>query len=112
MDRLLDKLASAAAVNQRVAAHIEQKADDLIAREEEVLRRSEQAFEPHHAALDQRMKELDRFEDALQIVENANPLPRTGDSEKQQVDKLLQDAVQGAVSPLINGSDAPHEPAK
>src|ERR1700688_1992632 len=80
MDRLTEKLTKAAGVNARVAASIEKEADDLIAREQQILDRKALAFEPHHAALNARMKELDRFEDGIKIVENASPLKGGGDS--------------------------------
>ena len=81
MDRLTEKLTLAAGVNARVAEAVEDEADALILREKSILDRSAAAFKPHHDALDARAKELDRFEDALQIVENANPLAVTGNSD-------------------------------
>ena len=93
MDRLAEKLALAAGVNARVAKAIEDEADTLIARETQIAARAQAAFAPHHVALDARKKELDRFEDSLQILENANPLADTGDP-----------------APLISGSTAPTEP--
>jgi len=80
MDRLKDKLALAAGVAVRVTAAIEKEADALIAREGDVALRSKNAFAPHHVALDQRMRELNSLEDALQIMENADPLEGSGDS--------------------------------
>jgi len=99
MDRLRTKLEQAAGVNARVSKAIEDDADALIARESEILNRKTAAFAPHHQALDERSKELDRFEDSLQIVENAaSPLKSIGDSEQQNlVDKMLEDAVAKAV---------------
>lgn len=99
-------------MNERVAKIIEDEADTLIAREEEITCRSQAAFAPHHQALDERKKELDRFEDALQIVENASPLKGGGDTEQKQVDKLLEDAVANAVVPvpLNPGSTGAVEP--
>ena len=72
MDRLTEKLTLAAGVNARVAEAVEDEADALILREKSILDRSAAAFKPHHDALDARAKELDRFEDALQTVENAD----------------------------------------
>jgi hypothetical protein len=110
MDRLMEKLAMAAAVNHRVAAAIEKQADDLIAREHEVMDRSTSAFEPHHIALDQRMKELDRFEDALQIMENANPLKSGGGITQEDSDRMLESELRATVTKALstraaNGSD-------
>jgi hypothetical protein len=106
MDRLKDKLAQAAGVNARVAAAIEADADALIAREDEIMARKEAAFEPHHAALEQRLRELDRFEDSLKVLENASPLPAGGDTDTSQVDKLLENAVAGA----LTEPDPSHQP--
>ena len=80
MDRLKEKLALAAGVAVRATAAIERDADALIARESQVTDRSKKAFEPHHIALNQRMRELNSLEDALQIMENADPLEDSGDS--------------------------------
>ena len=115
MDRLAEKLAQAAGVNARVAKAIEKEADDLIAREEVLLERSTAAFDPHHAALNDRMKELDRFEDSLQVVENAAPPLKSGggSTEHKLVDKLLEDAVTaglGLPAPLKPGSTGAVEP--
>jgi Skp family chaperone for outer membrane proteins len=97
MDRLTEKLQQAAGVNARVAASIEQEADDLIAREHAILDRKAAAFEPHHTALNQRMKELDRFEDSLQILENASPLKGGGDLDGKTRESLLK-AVETAIA--------------
>src|SRR5216684_8630828 len=70
MDRLKEKLTLAAGVALRVTAAIEKDADALISREGDVALRSKNAFAPHHVALDQRMRELNSLEDALQIMEN------------------------------------------
>ncbi len=92
MDRLKEKLALAAAVAPRVTAAIERDADALIARESEVTDRSKKAFEPHHAAIDQRMRELNSLEDALKIMENADPLEDLGDSSgKKESDTMTAD---------------------
>ncbi len=92
MDRLKDKLALAAGVAVRVTEAIEKDADVLIAREGDVALRSKNAFAPHHAALDQRMRELNSLEDALKIMENADPLESSGDSsEKKESDMMTAD---------------------
>src|SRR5216684_2469500 len=84
MDRLKEKLALAAGVAVRVTAAIEKDADALIAREAEVTDRSKKAFEPHHTAINQRMRELNSLEDALQIMENADPLESSGNFSATQ----------------------------
>ncbi len=90
MDRLKEKLALAAGVAVRVTAAIEKEADFLIAREEELAMRSQSAFAPHHAVLDQRKRELNSLEDKLQIVENADPLESSDDSsEKKESDVTM-----------------------
>src|SRR5229473_7615137 len=92
MDRLKEKLALAAGVAVRVTASIEKDADALIAREGDVALRSKNAFAPHHAALDQRMRELNSLEDALKIMENADPLEDSGDSSgKKESDTMTAD---------------------
>lgn len=106
MDRVQEKLAQAAGVNVRVARSIEDDADALIAREEELLARKQAAFAPHHTALDARMKELDWFEDSLQVMENADPLAGTGDSDASKA------ALAAVEAELRNaGSSAPLTPS-
>ena len=106
MDRLREKLKQASEVNQRIAKSIEDDADALIAREQVILDRKAAAFKPHHEALDARMKELDSFEDSLQILENADPFADTGDTEeKKPVDATLENAVAAAL-----GADASQKP--
>jgi hypothetical protein len=83
MDRLKEKLALAAKVAPNATAAIEKDADALIARGPEIAERSKKAFEPHHAALNQRSRELDQLEDALKIMENADPLESSGDTSKE-----------------------------
>src|SRR5712671_6786080 len=83
MDRLKEKLALAAGVAVRATVAIEKDADVLIARESEIADHSKKAFAPHHAALDQRKRELNQLEDALKIMENADPLEGSGDSSKE-----------------------------
>ena len=113
MSRLDDKLAIAAGIAPAVTADMEKEADALIARKGQIQERMKQAFAPHHAVLDMRMRQLDQVEDKLQIMENADPLADSGDtSEHKQVDKLLEDAVANAVTPvpLNPGSTGAVEP--
>jgi len=94
MDRLKEKLTQAAGVNLRVADAIEKDVDILIAREQVILDRKNAAFKAHHMVLDERMKELDGFEDNLQILENAIPLPDTGATGlSSTLEKAVADAV-------------------
>ena len=84
----------AAGVNQRVADAIEKDADILIAREQVIMDRKDAAFNAHHLGLDARMRELDGFEDKLQILENAAPLPGTGATGlSSTLEKAVADAV-------------------
>ncbi len=92
MDRLKDKLALAAGVAVRATAAIEKDADELIAREDEIDAHRRSAFAPHHAAIDQRMRELNSLEDALKIMENADPLAVSDDSSgKKENDTMTAD---------------------
>jgi hypothetical protein len=70
MDRLKEKLTRASGVAKRVTESIEQQADALIAREEELASKAANAFKPHHALLDNNKRELDQLEDALKLVSN------------------------------------------
>jgi len=63
----------------------------LIAREGDVVLRSRNAFAPHHAALDQRIRELNQLEDALKIMENADPLAGTDDSSGEKEEAMTTD---------------------
>lgn len=78
MDRITEKLKRASGVAQRVGKSIEDEADRLIAREDEVAAKTKAAFAPHYAVLDSRARELDQLETALQIVSNADPLAGSG----------------------------------
>jgi len=89
MDRLKEKLALAAGVAVRVTSAIEKDADALIARENEIADHSKKAFAPHHAALDQRKRELNQLEDALKIMENADPLASTDDSSREKESEVM-----------------------
>ena len=83
MDRLKEKLAQASGVAARAEAQIEAEADNLIAREAEINKRTKQAFAPHHSFIDSQSKDLDHLEDALQIVSNA-PLSSSAPSSPAQ----------------------------
>jgi hypothetical protein len=78
MDRLTEKLTKASGVVARLTRKMETKADELIARESLIDKRTERAFAPHHAMLDTHLKDLDRLEDGLKLVENADPLQDYG----------------------------------
>jgi hypothetical protein len=83
LDRITEKLKRASGVAQRAALNIESEADKLIAREDELAKRTSGAFAPHNAVLDGRNRELDQLSDALQILSNADPLPVSGDGLKE-----------------------------
>ncbi len=89
MDRLKEKLALAAGVAVRATAAIEKDADVLIAREDEIDAHRRSAFAPHHAAIDQRLRELNQLEDALKIMENADPLASSGDSSGEKENNTM-----------------------
>lgn len=73
MDRLKEKLKRAAGVAKRATDAIEVAADHLIAREDELTSKRENAFAPHHAMLDSHNRDLDQLEDALNIISNGAP---------------------------------------
>jgi hypothetical protein len=73
MDRLTEKFAKAGGVVARVTTHLETKLDELIAREEPVKGRLDRAVAPHHAKLDDQLKDLDAFERQIALIENADP---------------------------------------
>ena len=82
VDRITEKLKRASGVAQRLTASLEVEADKLIAREADIEKKTKSAFQPHHAVLDSRNRELDQLEDALKIISNADPLD--GSSEDSQ----------------------------
>jgi hypothetical protein len=73
VDRLKEKLTKAAGVAPRLTVAIEKDADDLIARETQLMTRKDEAFKPHFAVLDSHKRDLDQLEDALKVVENGLP---------------------------------------
>lgn len=77
MSRLRDKLELASGVVARVSAKIEAKADEVIAREAVIDGRTEEAFAPHYAHLDDAMAGLDELERELGQMTN-DPLKGSG----------------------------------
>jgi hypothetical protein len=77
MSRLAEKLAKAAGVAGRQSAKIEARADLLIAREAEIERRTDEAFVPHEAVLDDAGAGLDALEAKLRLMSNS-PLETSG----------------------------------
>lgn len=73
MERLKEKLAKAAGVAPRLTVAIEKDADDLIARETEMMARKNKAFAGHNEILDSHKRDLNQLEDALKVVENGVP---------------------------------------
>jgi hypothetical protein len=92
MDRVTEKLKQASGVVARSNAGLEAEADKLIAREAAFEKRKREAFAPHHAVLDNRNREMDQLEDALQIVSNADPLQSSegGSPEVGQTEQPFQ----------------------
>jgi chromosome condensin MukBEF ATPase and DNA-binding subunit MukB len=80
MDRITEKLKHASGVVQRATIKLESEADRLIARAETIDAKISSAFAPHHAALDERNRELDQLEAAPQILSNIDPLAGSGDA--------------------------------
>jgi hypothetical protein len=74
MSRLADKLAQAGGVAGRLTAKIEARADELIAREAAIEKRTDQVFAPHEALMDSAERGLDEVEKKLPLLSN-DPLP-------------------------------------
>lgn len=77
MTRLTEKLKTAREVSRRVTASVEARADALIAREAEMMDKTDRAFSPHEAILDEAHRELDAVENELKLMSN-DPLPGSG----------------------------------
>jgi hypothetical protein len=80
LNRLTEKLTLAAGVAQRQTVAIESRADALIAREDTIKKRTDEAFSPHETLLSEAEKGLDAVERALALVSNGDPLPDSGNS--------------------------------
>lgn len=74
MSRLEEKLAKAAGVVGRQTAKIEARADSLIAREDEIEKRTDAVFTPHESILSTAERGLDGLEDKLRLMSNGDPL--------------------------------------
>lgn len=68
--RLLEKLKLAGGVVARQHQKIEARADTIIAREQEIERKTDEAFAPHEALLNAAEKGLDDLEHQLAAVSN------------------------------------------
>lgn len=79
MDRLSEKLSRAAGVVGRVTAKLEERADLVIAREDEIDKRGERLFSAKHAVLDSADAGLDTIESKLALLSN-DPLESSGSS--------------------------------
>lgn len=85
MGRLDDKWAKAGGVVQRAEQHIEYKLDALIAREDEVSRKTVEVFDRQNGPIDEQMKALDALDRKLDLMSNGGPqgpLPGSGDLQK------------------------------
>lgn len=83
--RLADKLARASGAAQRVTATIEARADALLAREQDIDRRTDEVFAPHEGILIDAEKGLDAAENALRLLSN-DPLSASGGSPESHLD--------------------------
>ncbi len=80
MSRLTEKLERARGVVGRVSATIEAKADEVIAREEVIARRTQEAFAGHDEHLNDAMAGLDALERELGQISNVVPSNASGAS--------------------------------
>jgi hypothetical protein len=80
MSRLGDKLEKARGVVGRVSANIEARADEVIAREDVINRRTDEAFAGHYEHLDDATAGLDALERELGQISNAVPSRASGAS--------------------------------
>jgi hypothetical protein len=71
--RLDEKLKNAAGVVSRISSKIEARADNLIAREQALEMKTEQAFAPHEGMLDEAEKGLEDVEKQLSLLTNGGP---------------------------------------
>jgi len=74
VSRLSEKLAQAAAIAPKQAKKIEDRADAIIAREADIEKRTEEAFTPHEAMLDEAEKGLTDLASQLATMSNNPPL--------------------------------------
>lgn len=78
--RLSEKLKQAGGVVARLHSKIEARADAVIAREQVVDTKIDEAFTPHETMLDDQMQSLDQLEKDLATLTNgapASPLPNS-----------------------------------
>lgn len=73
ISRLKEKLAKAAGVAQRAATAIEAEADALIAEEDVIKAKTNDAFAPHRAILAEAATELQAIKDVLNLMSNGGP---------------------------------------
>lgn len=76
MSRIREKLAKAKTVAADIGAAIEERADGLIARGPELLRKADEAFTPHEQNLADLEAGINEIEDALRQLSNA-PLEKS-----------------------------------
>jgi hypothetical protein len=102
MSRLDDKFAKAGGVVQRVEQKIEDRLDALIARETEIVQKTERVFDRHMAPVDNADKALDAFESKLDLLSNGGPHgPLPGSGSSQEVDIPKPPAPQPEVPPEV-----------
>jgi hypothetical protein len=86
VDRIKSKAVQANGVVGRVVKKVEAGLDDIIGREEGLLKHAETAFAPHLSALSETRDTLDGVQSALDVMTNGgpslDPLPVSGDAPK------------------------------
>ena len=73
VDRIKSKAAQANGVVGRVVKRVEAGLDDIIGREEGLLKHADNAFAPHLSALAETKDTLDGVESALNVLSNGGP---------------------------------------
>lgn len=75
VERLKAKLASASTAVSDVTMHLEEHADRILSRRDEIMNRSDKVCAPHAAMMDETDHGLDDLDAALQVMGNGAPLP-------------------------------------
>jgi len=82
VERVKAKMLAAANVVPQVTKHLEEHADRIVSRGDDVMNRSDKVCAPHVAMLDESDHGLDDLESVLQVMGNGGPLPSSGSSER------------------------------
>jgi len=81
IERLRAKMAQASQAVPDVTKHLEQHADYILARRDDIMNRSDKVCAPHAAMMDETDHSLDDLESVLQVMGNGAPLP-SGESSQ------------------------------